>query len=86
MIHNRTSDDIDFNPRLRYLLGVDFPLNSKSLYFAAYNEFFFDTYKDRVSTYAENWFFAGIGFNVFKKTKIETGLLNISWVRNIEKN
>lgn len=85
-IQNRLTGNTDYSPRLRYLLGIDFPLNSNSLYFAAYNEFFFDTYENRVTTYAENWAFAGIGFDVSKRTKLETGLLNISWVRNIEKD
>lgn len=85
-IQNRVSDQIAFNPRLRYLIGIDFPLHSNSLYVAAYNEFFFNTYKDKISTYAENWSFAGIGFDLSKQSKIETGLLNISWVRNAEKD
>lgn len=85
-IQNRSSGNTDYSPRLRYLLGIDFPLNSNSLYFAAYNEFFFDTYNARVATYAENWAFAGVGFNVSTQTKLETGVLNISWIRNTEKD
>lgn len=85
-IQNRVSEKIDFRPRIRYLLGVDFRLNKKSLYLVAYNEFFFNTYKTRTATYAENWAFAGIGFSVSKKVKIETGPLMISWVRNLEKD
>ncbi len=85
-IQNRLTGNTDYNPRLRYLLGVDFPLNSNSLYFAAYNEFFFDTYKNRVAAYAENWVFIGIGFDLSKNTKLETGLLNINWIRNKDKD
>ena len=84
-IQNRIDNEIDYSPRLRYLLGVDFPLNDKLLYFAAYNEFFLDTFKDRISSYSENWAFAGIGFNLSEKTTLEPGLLLISWLRNIEK-
>lgn len=85
-IENRSLNRTDFSPRLRYLAGVDFPLNSKSLYFAAYNEFFFDTFSERITTYSENWAFAGIGFNLSQKTKFETGPLVISWIRNTEKD
>lgn len=75
-----------FNPRLRYLIGIDFPLNDKTLYLAAYNEFFLDTYQNRLATYSENWGFVGVGLNITKRTKIETGLLNINWVRNVDKD
>lgn len=85
-IENRSENRTDFNPRLRYLVGVDFPLNSNSLYFAAYNEFFFDTFSERITTYSENWAFAGIGFNLSQKTKLESGPLVISWIRNAEKD
>lgn len=85
-IENRVDNVTDFQHRLRYLLGLDFPLNDKSLYFAVYNEFFFDTFEKRVATYSENWAFAGLGFNLSEKTKLETGLLNISWIRNSNKD
>lgn len=74
--------DFGFKPRVRYLIGVDKALNVKSLYFAAYNEFFFDTFDSNVQLYSENWAFAGIGFNLTKRSKIETGPLIISWIRN----
>ena len=76
----------DLNPRLRYLVGIDFSMNSKSLYFAAYNEFFFDVFSGRIITFSENWAFVGIGFNLSPKTKLETGPLVISWIRNTEKD
>lgn len=85
-IENRTTDQTDFQPRLRYLLGFDAPINKKKTYFAAYNEFFFNTFKNRVATYGENWAFVGIGFPISKKTTLETGLLNISWIRNNQKD
>ena len=76
------SGNFDYKPRARYLLGVDKALNEKSLYFAAYNEFFFDTFDSGVQTYSENWAFAGIGFNLTERSKFETGPLLISWIRN----
>lgn len=85
-IENRSTNQTDFSPRLRYLAGIDFPMNSKSLYFAAYNEFFFDVFSERITTFSENWAFAGIGFNLAPKTKLETGPLVISWIRNTEKD
>ena len=85
-IQNRTTDKVDFSPRLRYLLGTDFRLNDKTFYFSAYNEFFLDVFKERVSTYTENWAFAGVGFNVSANTKLETGPLVISWIRNPNKD
>lgn len=85
-IENRFTEEIDFNPRVRYLLGVDFPISTGSVYFASYNEFFFDVYEERITTYAENWAFAGIGFNITPSTKLETGPLVISWIRNSSKD
>ncbi|MEO1548141.1 MAG: DUF2490 domain-containing protein [Bacteroidota bacterium] len=85
-IENRSTNQTDFNPRIRYLAGIDFPMNSRSLYFAAYNELFFDVFSGRITTFSENWAFAGFGFNLSTKTKLETGPLVISWIRNTEKD
>lgn len=78
--------DWAYRPRARYLLGIDFPLGEKSLYFAAYEELFFDTYPNRIASFSENWAFAGVGFNAGKNTKIEPGLLVISWIRSGQKD
>ena len=85
-IQNRITEKIDFSPRIRSLIGGDLKLNKNNLYFAAYNEFFFNTYSNRISLFTENWAFAGLGFNVSSSTKLETGPLIISWIRNSKRN
>lgn len=85
-IQNRATKNTDFNPRLRYLLGFDFPLKNGATYLSFYNEFFFDTFENRISTYTENWAYAGVGFELNPSTKLEAGALTISWIRNAQKN
>ncbi|MCP4521341.1 MAG: DUF2490 domain-containing protein [Cytophagales bacterium] len=86
-IQNRTTENTDFRPRLRYLLGVSFPFKEEGkTYFAAYEEIFLETYEDRVSIYGENWAFVGVGTALSPKVKIETGLLYIGWILDSRAN
>ena len=85
-IENRLNDQTDFRPRLRYLIGIDFSIKDETSYFASYNEFFFDTFEERIALYSENWAFAGIGFKLQEQLKLETGPLLISWIRNTQKD
>lgn len=77
-IQNRITDETPFTHRLRYLIGIDTPLNKK-LYFTAYEEAFFNTFKGSGAVYGENWTFAGIGKKLNEKNKIELGILYITW-------
>ena len=47
-VHNRTTRKTPYTHRLRYLIGIDVPIKSKknNLYFTAYEEAFFNTFKN----------------------------------------
>jgi len=79
-IHDRLSNQTPFTHRVRYLLGFDAPLKSKrnNLYFACYEEAFFNTFKNAVAVYGENWAYAALGIKLNEKNKIETGLLYVT--------
>jgi hypothetical protein len=80
-VHNRITDKTPYTHRLRYLIGLDFPIRSKNnnLYFTAYEEAFFNTFKNAVAVYGENWAYAAIGVKLNDNNKIETGPLYITW-------
>ncbi|NOT37992.1 MAG: DUF2490 domain-containing protein [Saprospiraceae bacterium] len=80
-VHNRTTGETPYTHRLRYLIGLDFPIKSKknNLYFTAYEEAFFNTFKNAGAAYEENWAYAAIGVKLNDKNKIETGPLYITW-------
>jgi hypothetical protein len=83
-IEDRQSGKAPYTNRLRYLAGFNTPLKKESdqLYFAAYNEFFFNLDKSATAIYGENWAFAGVGFKTKGKTTFEMGPLYIFWVSN----
>ncbi|MBS4027544.1 MAG: DUF2490 domain-containing protein [Ignavibacteriales bacterium] len=80
-IHDNTTDKTSYTHRLRYLIGLDFPIKSKkdNLYFTAYEEAFFNTFKNASAVYGENWAYAAIGTKLNDNNKLETGLLYITW-------
>ena len=80
-VQNRTTGETPFTHRLRYLIGLDVPIKNKknNLYFTAYEEVFFNTFKNAGSFYGENWAYAALGVKLNDKNKIETGPLYISW-------
>jgi len=80
-VQNRTTGETPFTHRLRYLIGLDVPIKNKknNLYFTAYEEVFFNTFKNSGSFYGENWAYAALGVKLNDKNKIETGPLYISW-------
>jgi hypothetical protein len=49
------------------------------LYFTAYEEIFFNTFKNAGAFYAENWAYAALGVKLNDKNKLETGPLYIAW-------
>ena len=77
-IHNNYTDKSPFTHRVRYLLGIDTPLN-ETLYFTAYEEAFFNTFKNAGVTYGENWAYAALGKKLNAHNKIEAGILYITW-------
>lgn len=78
---------VNFEPRLRYLLGYKAPFRRSDLwYLSGYNELFFNTFRQASATYAENWFFAGVGRQLNSRTTLEGGALIISWRRDALNN
>ena len=77
-IHNRLTNETPFTHRLRYLIGMETPINDK-LYFTAYEEAFFNTFRNSGAVYGENWSYAALGKKLNKKNKIELGFLYITW-------
>lgn len=77
-IHNRHTNETPFTHRVRYLIGMDTPIN-ETLYFTAYEEGFFNTFKNAAATYGENWAYAAIGKKINKQNKVEAGILYITW-------
>ncbi len=80
-IHDRIKKETPFTHRLRYQLGLDFSL-SENLYFTAYEEVFFNTFKASEKIFGENWAYVGVGKKINEKNKIELGLLYITWNLN----
>lgn len=80
-IQNKETGKTPFTHRLRYLIGLDFPLRSKksNLYFSVYEEAFFNTFKSAGSVFGENWAYAALGIRLNKNSKLETGPLYITW-------
>jgi hypothetical protein len=77
-IQNRITGATPYTHRLRYLIGVDFQIKN-NLYIAAYEEAFFNTFKDANVFYGENWAYAAIGVKLNERNKIETGPLYVTW-------
>ncbi len=77
-IQNKITNETPFTHRVRYLIGIDTPINDK-WYFSAYEEAFFNTFSGASIIYGENWAYAGIGKKINSKNKIELGLLYITW-------
>jgi hypothetical protein len=77
-IQNRITNETPFTNRIRYLIGIDIPINDR-LYFTAYEEAFFNTFKNASVIYGENWAYAAIGKKLNARNKIEAGILYISW-------
>jgi len=83
-IQDRFTNTYPFTSRVRYLFGVQVPLQKEknNLYFAGYNEFFFNTFKNSTVVYAENWASAAVGYKTARAGNWELGPLYIFWVMN----
>jgi hypothetical protein len=77
-IQNRVTNETPFTNRMRYLIGFDTPINEK-LYFTAYEEAFFNTFKGASVVYGENWSYVAIGKKINERNKVEVGVLYITW-------
>ncbi len=83
-IQDRLANKSPLTSRVRYLFGISTPLQKQSdkIYLSAYNEFFFNTFKSANAIYAENWAYAGVGYNFTKSNTLEVGILHTFWVGN----
>lgn len=79
------SEDTQYQPRVRYLLGIDRPLTDR-IKLVVFDEVFFNTFSEAAATFGENWGFAGVHLRLTRRATIETGYLNIAWVRNANKD
>lgn len=77
-INDGVSAKIPFTHRLRYLIGIDRPINKK-LYFTAYEEAFFNTFKNASKVYGENWAYIALGKKINERNKLEAGILYVTW-------
>ena len=77
-IKNRVTNKTPFTNRIRYLIGIEIPINEK-LYFTAYEEAFFNTFENASVIYGENWANVSIGRKINSNNKIEAGILYITW-------
>lgn len=77
-VQNNITKKAHFTHRIRYLLGVEIPINEKS-YFTTYEEVFFNTFKNASPSYTENWLYSAFGRILNEQNKIEAGLLYLTW-------
>jgi len=77
-IQNRITNTTPFTHRVRYLFGIDLPINNK-FYFTMYEEAFFNTVNNASPVYNENWANASLGIKLNEKNKMEAGILYITW-------
>lgn len=77
-VHNRFTNETPFTHRLRYLFGMDAPINEK-FYFTCYEEAFFNTFENAAAVYGENWAYAALGQKLNERNKIEAGILYVTW-------
>jgi hypothetical protein len=90
-IENMEAKTYPLSTRLRYQLGLNFPLQGKTLeknefYFNAYNEFYFSLTGVKNATYSENWTYAGVGYDLGDAGRLELGYLLQMAVRDSEKD
>lgn len=73
-----SSGPTEFRTRFRYQLGFNFPLQGKDLdpgefYFNSYNEVYFSLTGSRNAFFAENWVYAGLGYQTRDFGRFEIG-------------
>jgi len=87
-IENNITGKRPYTSRIRYLFGFQTPLKkgNDSIYFTAYEEMFFNTYKNETVIYGENWSYAGVGYKTPHMGTWELGALYIFWVLNHQYN
>lgn len=84
-------DAHEFKTRLRYQIGLNFPLQGRQLdpgewYFNCYNEFYFSTTGERNAFYSDDWAYAGFGYQTLEWGKLEAGPLAQYSVINRDKD
>ncbi len=93
-LEQRFVEDQDYRNRFRYALFVDIPLNRKemapgTLYLALYDELFLNLERDigddrRVDTFDRNRLYAGLGYAVSDRMKVQGGAM-LQSTSNIDK-
>ncbi len=78
-IHNRATGETPYTHRLRYLVGLDFPIGKGKTYFTGYEEAFFNTFRGANAIFGENWAYAAFGLKLSERHKFEAGPLYITW-------
>ena len=86
-IQNRTTGKYPLFTRFRYQVGFNKPLQGrkidpKEIYFNTYNEFYFSLTGEKNAVYSENWTYAGFGYGIGPRSKIEIGYVLQLSVRN----
>lgn len=84
----RFVDNQDFRTRFRYNLFMNIPLNKtlvekKAIYLALYNELFINGESNignnrKVSVFDRNRFYAGLGYGITNKIRVQLGFMNQS--------
>lgn len=69
-VQNRFINETPFTHRVRYLIGMDVPINEK-VYFTAYEEAFFNTFENPGAVYGENWAYAALGKKLNDKIRLK---------------
>lgn len=90
-IQNRATNDYPLSTRARYQLGINLPLQGKTLdnnefYFNAYNEVYFSLTGTKNATYSENWTYAGLGYRISNTSRVEVGYLLQILVRDAKQD
>jgi hypothetical protein len=80
-IEDRWNNNWNFSTRLRYLTGISRSFKkNESMYWFAYNEFFFNLFQQNGPLYAENWAAIALGKKFNSSLKGEVGPLHIFWM------
>jgi hypothetical protein len=85
-IQNKITGESPMTHRLRYLLGIKYPFKNEKMYFFAYIEAFFNTTPNASYLFNENWSAAQLGFKLNSWSNLETGLLYVGWINNVQKD
>lgn len=84
-IENTEIGRYEFSHRIRYLLGINQPLNEQ-WYLWSFAEVFFNTTIGENLRFEERWITTQLGYNLNQNNAIQLGYLFVGWVRDIQNN